>query len=294
MTRERLYSPKVIKQLLDFFGFKFSKGLGQNFLIDGNVVRAISEGSGINKEVSVLEVGPGFGTLTEELLMNAKKVVSVEIDERLNIVLNQTLNEFTNFKLVNADILKIDLKKLTQEEFGDEKFKVVANLPYYITTPIISRFLEEELNLSSMTFMVQKEVADRILASPGNKQYGSLTVFVNFYSKPSMVIKAPKSVFIPQPKVDSVVIKLEMKEELPECNKELFFKIVHSGFMQRRKNILNSLTSNNSLNLTKEEMAKVLEELNLSSNLRAEDLSLEDYINITNKIDLKFIRKKKG
>ncbi|MDO4779101.1 MAG: 16S rRNA (adenine(1518)-N(6)/adenine(1519)-N(6))-dimethyltransferase RsmA [Tissierellia bacterium] len=294
MTRERLYSPKVVKQLLDFFGFKFSKGLGQNFLIDGNVVRAISEGSGINKEVSVLEVGPGFGTLTEELLMNAKKVVSVEIDERLNIVLNQTLNEFTNFKLVNADILKIDLKKLTQEEFGDEKFKVVANLPYYITTPIISRFLEEELNLSSMTFMVQKEVADRILASPGNKQYGSLTVFVNFYSKPSMVIKAPKSVFIPQPKVDSVVIKLEMKEELPECNKELFFKIVHSGFMQRRKNILNSLTSNNSLNLTKEEMAKVLEELNLSSNLRAEDLSLEDYINITNKIDLKFIRKKKG
>lgn len=285
MSKERLYSPKVIKQLLDFFEFKFSKGLGQNFLIDGNVVRSISQGSGITKEENVLEIGPGFGTLTEELCMNAKKVVAVEIDERLNIVLDQTLREFDNFKLINADILKVDLKKLTQEEFGNEEFKVVANLPYYITTPIISRFLEEELNVSSMTFMVQKEVADRILAKPGNKQYGSLTVFVNFYANAQMVVKAPKSVFIPQPKIDSVVVKLEMKKELSKCNKELFFKIVHSGFMQRRKNILNSFTSNNSFGLTKEVLGKVLDELEISTNSRAEDLSLENYLEIINKLD---------
>lgn len=282
MKRERLYSPKVIKQLRDLFGFNFSKGLGQNFLIDGNVVRAISEGANITNEDNVLEIGPGFGTLTEELLLKAKKVVSVEVDERLNPVLSQTLRDFDNFVLVNADILKVDLKKLINDQFGDEEFKVVANLPYYITTPIIELFLESKLNIKSLTFMVQKEVGDRILASPGNKTYGSLTLFTNFYSNPSLIAKAPKKVFMPQPKVDSVVINLEMKDKLPDVNKEKFFKLMRGGFTKRRKNILNSLTTDISLGLSKDKLKEILDKLNLDHNLRAEDLSLEDFINIIN------------
>lgn len=284
MGRDRLYSPKVVKELRDFFGFNFSKGLGQNFLIDGNVVRGISEGAKITKEDNVLEIGPGFGTLTEELLLNAKKVVAVELDERLNPVLSQTLGHFDNFVLVNADILKADLDKLVSEQFGNEEFKVVANLPYYITTPIIELFLETNLNVKSLTFMVQKEVGDRIMANPGNKVYGSLTVFTRFYSNPSMIVKAPKSVFMPQPKVDSVVINLEMKDELPNVDKTKFFNLMRGGFTKRRKNILNSLTTDVSLGVSKDRLKEILEELDIPTTYRAEDLSLEDYINITNKL----------
>ena len=285
MGRDRLYSPKVIKELKNFFGFNFSKGLGQNFLIDGKVVNAISKGANITKEDNVLEIGPGFGTLTEELLLNAKKVVAVELDERLNAVLAQTVGHFENFVLVNADILKADLDKLVADQFGDEPFKVVANLPYYITTPIIELFLETELNVESLTFMVQKEVADRILANPGNKIYGSLTVFVNFYAEPSLVVNAPKEIFMPQPKVDSVVINLKMKDELPNVDKTKFFKLMRGGFTKRRKNLLNSLTTDVSLGLTKEKLTGILDQLEIPSNYRAEDLSLEDFIKITNLID---------
>lgn len=287
MTRERLYSPKVIKQLRDLFGFNFSKGLGQNFLIDGNVVRAISKGAKITKEDNVLEVGPGFGTLTEELLIHAKKVVAVELDERLNPVLQQTLGHFDNFVLVNADILKADLKRLVEEQFNGESFKVVANLPYYITTPIIEMFLKTDLPVESLTFMVQKEVGDRILAKPGNKTYGSLTVFTNFYATPSLVVNAPKKVFMPQPKVDSVVINLEIKKELADVDEKVFFKLMRGGFTKRRKNLLNSLTTDPSLNLSKEDLKLILDKFDLSSNLRAEDLSLEDYINIAKSIEKK-------
>lgn len=281
MNRDRLYSPKVIKELVKFFGFNFSKGLGQNFLIDGNVVRAISKGADITKEDNVLEIGPGFGTLTEELLLNAKKVVSVEIDERLNSVLSQTLSSFDNFVLVNADILKVDLNKLVKDQFGDESFKVVANLPYYITTPIIELFLESGLNIKSLTFMMQKEVGERILASPGNKTYGSITVFTNFYSEAFKIVEAPKSVFMPQPKVDSVVINLKLKDKLPDVDKEIFFKLVRGGFTKRRKNLLNALTTDVSLNLSKNKLKEVLDELEIPSNYRPEDLSINDYLNIT-------------
>ena len=276
MSRERLYSPKVIKQLLKAFDFSFSKGLGQNFLIDGNVVRSISEGAEITKDDYVLEIGPGFGTLTEELLMKAKKVVSVEIDERLNQVLMQTLSDFDNFVLVNADILKADLNRLIEEQFDNQPFKVVANLPYYITTPIIELFLKSDLNVESLTVMVQKEVGDRILAKPGNKTYGSLTVFTQYYADASLVTRAPKSVFMPQPKVDSVVVKLDMKKELAQVDEKVFFKLMRGAFTKRRKNILNSLTTDTSLAISKEEMKGILESLNLSTNLRAEDLSYTD------------------
>ena len=281
MNRDRLYSPKVIKELVKFFGFNFSKGLGQNFLIDGNVVRAISKGADITKEDNILEIGPGFGTLTEELLLNSKKVVSVEIDERLNSVLSQTLAGFDNFVLVNADILKVDLSKLVKDQFGDESFKVVANLPYYITTPIIELFLESGLNIESLTFMMQKEVGERILASPGNKTYGSITVFTNFYSEAFKIVEAPKSVFMPKPKVDSVVINLKLKDKLPDVDKEIFFKLVRGGFTKRRKNLLNALTTDVSLNLSKNKLKEVLDELEIPSNYRPEDLSINDYLNIT-------------
>ena len=287
MSRERLYSPKVIKQLLKAFDFSFSKGLGQNFLIDGNVVRSISEGAEITKDDYVLEIGPGFGTLTEELLMKAKKVVSVEIDERLNQVLMQTLSDFDNFVLVNADILKADLNRLIEEQFDNQPFKVVANLPYYITTPIIELFLKSDLNVESLTVMVQKEVGDRILAKPGNKTYGSLTVFTQYYADASLVTRAPKSVFMPQPKVDSVVVKLDMKKELAQVDEKVFFKLMRGAFTKRRKNILNSLTTDTSLAISKEEMKGILESLNLSTNLRAEDLSYTDYLNIAKLVEKK-------
>ena len=287
MSRERLYSPKVIKQLLKAFDFSFSKGLGQNFLIDGNVVRSISEGAEITKDDYVLEIGPGFGTLTEELLMKAKKVVSVEIDERLNQVLMQTLSDFDNFVLVNADILKADLNRLIEEQFDNQPFKLVANLPYYITTPIIELFLKSDLNVESLTVMVQKEVGDRILAKPGNKTYGSLTVFTQYYADASLVTRAPKSVFMPQPKVDSVVVKLDMKKELAQVDEKVFFKLMRGAFTKRRKNILNSLTTDTSLAISKEEMKGILESLNLSTNLRAEDLSYTDYLNIAKLVEKK-------
>ena len=285
MKRDRLYSPRVIKNVLDRFGFSFSKGLGQNFLIDGNVVRAIRESAGITKDDYVLEIGPGFGTLTEELLLNAKKVVAVEIDQRLIDVLSYTLQDFDNFILINEDVLKVDLDKIRNDHFEGQPFKIVANLPYYITTPIITKLIEARLPCESMTFMVQKEVADRLAAKPGNKLYGSITVFLNYYCDTKIVVNAPKKVFMPSPKVDSVVVQLKMKKDLIDVDTKTLFKLVHSGFQQRRKNIMNSLTSNNDLGINKEHLAEILDGLGLSKNLRAESLSLDDFVNITKKLD---------
>ncbi len=287
MKRDRLYSPKVIKSILKEFDFNFSKGLGQNFLIDGNVVRTIRESAKVTKDDYVLEIGPGFGTLTEELLMHAKKVVAVEIDKRLLDVLNYTLEDFDNFVLINEDVLKVDFDKLVEEEFEGHSFKILANLPYYITTPIITKLIEMKLPVESMTFMVQKEVAERLVAKPGNKQYGSITVFIDYYSHAQIVCKAPKSVFIPQPKIDSAVVRLDLKDlrdQENQVDEKVLFKLVHAGFQQRRKNILNSMTSDPSLGLDKKRLAAILDDLGISHNKRAEDLSLQDYINIANKL----------
>ncbi len=281
MNRDRLYSPKVIKDVLNKFDFSFSKGLGQNFLIDGNLVRTIRESANVTKDDYVLEIGPGFGTLTEELLLHAKKVVAVEIDRRLVEVLNYTLSEFDNFELINEDVLKVDFDKLIEEKFEGKPFKVLANLPYYITTPIITSLLEKKLPVENMTFMVQKEVADRLVASPNNKQYGSITVFIDYYSQAKIVAKAPKSVFVPQPKVDSAVVQLTLNKNLADVDEEKLFKLVHAGFQQRRKNILNSLSSDKSLDLDKEKLMQIIETLEISPNSRAENLSLDDYIRIS-------------
>lgn len=276
----RLYSAKYLKELIDTHGFKFSKSLGQNFLIDGNIVRNIVKEAGISKEDYVLEVGPGIGTLTEELALRAKKVVAVEIDKSLLPILDITLGEKENIEIVHGDILKLDIKSLIEEKLGGGPVKVVANLPYYVTTPIIARFLEEDLHVDSLTIMVQKEVAQRMVSKEGSKVYGSLSVFVNFYSHPEIVLKVPKSVFMPSPKIDSSVIKLNMKKDLPQVERKKFFLVVKASFSKRRKTVLNALSSYG-FSLTKDEIRDSLERADIDPRSRAEDLSLEEFVKIS-------------
>ena len=280
MDDKRLYSPKRLKEVLGKHNFKLSKSLGQNFLIDGNIVRKIVESAEITKDDYVLEVGPGMGTLTEELALNAKKVVAVELDRNLQPVLKDTLGQYENVEIVFEDILKLNLEELIKDKFHDAKVKIVANLPYYITTPIIAKFLEEGYNIDSINVMVQKEVAERISAKPNNKSYGSLTVFAQFYSNPQIVLNIPKSVFVPQPKVDSAVIRLIIDNKYPEVDRDKFFKIVKAAFSTRRKTILNTLSSG--LELEKDQVRDLLEECQIETNKRAENLTIEDYISLSN------------
>ncbi|MDU5081351.1 16S rRNA (adenine(1518)-N(6)/adenine(1519)-N(6))-dimethyltransferase [Tissierella sp. P1] len=280
MEDKRLYSPKYVKEILERYGFKFSKSLGQNFLIDGNIVRKIVDEGDITSEDYIIEIGPGMGTLTEELALRAKKVVAIEIDDTLLPILDETLGKYDNVEVIHGDVLKIDIEKLIEENLSGGPVKVVANLPYYVTTPIIAKLIEDNLNLESIIVMVQKEVAERMEAGPGGKEYGSLSVFVNFYSKPEIVVKVPKTVFMPQPKIDSAVIKLEIKKELPDVDKDKFFKIVKAAFSKRRKTILNSL-STYGFNIEKETIKEALEKLNINVDTRAENLSVEDFIKIS-------------
>lgn len=276
----RLYSPSYIREIVDRYEFKFSKSLGQNFLIDGNILKNISKAGEITKEDLILEIGPGIGTLTEELALNAKKVVAVELDKNLLPILDETLKAYDNIEIVHGDILKIDLKELIDNKLEGGPIKVVANLPYYITTPIIGKLLEENLNIHSIIVMVQKEVAGRIVAGPNNKEYGALSLFINFYSHPEIILRVPKTVFMPQPRVDSAVVKLTIKDELPDVDRDLFFKVVKSAFSKRRKTLLNSLSSGE-LGLEKEIIKNVLKEANIPLNMRAENLNIEDFIKIS-------------
>lgn len=276
----RLYSPSYIREIVDRYEFEFSKSLGQNFLIDGNILKNISKAGEITKEDLILEIGPGIGTLTEELALNAKKVVAVELDKNLLPILDETLKAYDNIEIVHGDILKIDLKELIDNKLEGGPIKVVANLPYYITTPIIGKLLEENLNIHSIIVMVQKEVAGRIVAGPNNKEYGALSLFINFYSHPEIILRVPKTVFMPQPRVDSAVVKLTIKDELPDVDRDLFFKVVKSAFSKRRKTLLNSLSSGE-LGLEKEIIKNVLKEANIPLNMRAENLNIEDFIKIS-------------
>jgi len=280
---KRLYSRSYAREILKEHGFKFSKGLGQNFLIDGNIVRGIVTGAGVAEDDCVLEIGPGIGTLTEELALRAKKVVSVELDKDLLPILDITLGKYDNVEIIHGDILKIDLDKLIEEKFDNKPVKIVANLPYYVTTPIIARLIEGGHKIESITVMIQKEVADRIVAEKDTKDYGSLSVFVNYYSRPEIVLDVPRTVFIPEPNVDSSVIRLTLKDDLVEVDQDIFFKLVKSAFGKRRKTILNSMTSGY-LKLDKPDLKRILAELDIRENLRAENLTIEDYGNIANMI----------
>ena len=280
MDKKRLYSPSYVKDIIDKYNFRFSKGLGQNFLIDGNIVRKICEEGEVTKEDDVLEIGPGIGTLTEELSYRANKVLAVELDKSLFPILDETLDGCDNVEIVHGDILKIDLPKLFNEKFKSENIKIVANLPYYITTPIIARLLEEELDIDSILVMVQSEVAERMKSSPGTKDYGSLSVFVQYYTEPEIVLSVPKTAFMPRPNVDSAVIKLKIRKEKIELeDREIFFKVVKAAFSQRRKTILNSLSSG--LKTDKATIRAILEKTDIDPKLRAENLTIEDFSKIS-------------
>lgn len=284
---DRLSSHGKTKELVDKHGFKFSKSLGQNFLIDDNVIDRILDGARLSKGDKIIEVGPGIGTLTREMGKVADKVVAIEIDKTLIHILKDTLNEFENIEVVNKDILKVNVEELVKEKLSGGPVKLVANLPYYITTPIVMKFLEEDIPVTDIVVMVQKEVADRMNAGPGTKDYGALSVAVQYYCDTEIVAKAPRHMFIPQPNVDSTVIGLHVREEIKYIvdNEEIFFKTVKASFGQRRKTLLNALGTLGFLN--KDEIRAVLQEANIDEKRRGETLSIEEFANLANCVNKK-------
>lgn len=282
---KNVITPSNTKELLKQFEFHMNKRLGQNFLVNKDILDKIIQGAELTKEDYVLEIGPGMGSMTQKLCESVGKVVAIEIDKKLIPVLNVTLSEYNNVKVINHDVLRVDLKALLEEHFGTKAVKVVANLPYYITTPIIMKLLEERLNLSSITIMVQKEVGDRIKAVPGGKVYGALSVAVQYYAKPSQLLLVPPDSFIPKPEVDSIVLKLDIlsKPAVQVQDEKLFFRVVKSAFGQRRKTLLNALTAGN-MGLTKEQLKQMLASVGIDENRRGETLSLQEFANITNEL----------
>ena len=280
----KLSGKSELMSVLNKYNFSFSKSLGQNFLIDQNILNKIVSGSGINENTNVLEVGPGAGTLTRELCLKAKKVTAVEIDKALIPILNDVMSDFDNFNLINSDILELNINELIKNEFDNESFTVVANLPYYITTPIIMNFLESELPVNSMTLMIQKEVAARIRAEPGTKDYGALSVAVQFYAEPGIICSASPHCFTPQPKVTSTVVNLKLydKPKYDVKNKEQFFKIIKSIFSQRRKTLVNSLSGSPYLDLSKDKIIDVLKQMELNEKVRGEKLNIEQIAELSN------------
>ncbi|MCI8411979.1 MAG: 16S rRNA (adenine(1518)-N(6)/adenine(1519)-N(6))-dimethyltransferase RsmA [Clostridia bacterium] len=276
------------KFIMKKYNIKANKSLGQNFLISEEVVEKIVESSQIEKSDLVIEIGPGLGTLTKYLLEKAGKVICIELDTKMINILEDRFSLYDNFSLLNKDVLKVDLKKIISEEKKNssiKKVKIVANLPYYITTPIIMKLLEEELELDSITVMIQKEVADRLIAIPGEKETGAITYSVYYYSKAEGILEVPNNSFIPEPEVTSKVIKLNIRENPPVNvnDKKMMFKVIKNAFMQRRKTLLNALT-NSKIFKSKEEGIEILNQTGLDINIRAEKLKIEDFANITNKI----------
>ncbi len=280
----RLSDIGTIKDILSRHGFTFSKSLGQNFLINPSVCPRMAEYSGAGKGVGVIEVGPGIGVLTNELCQLADKVVAIELDKRLLPVLEETLGEYDNLKVVNADVLEIDLKKLIEEEFEGMEVVVCANLPYYITSPVIMKLLEDRLPISAITVMVQKEAAQRICAEVGSRQSGAVTVSVNYYAEPEMLFGVSAGSFMPAPKVDSAVIRLNILKEAPVQveDEKKFFSVVKASFAQRRKVISNSLSSG--LSLDKAKVAEILEKAEVPATARAEKLTLQNFADIANNL----------
>ena len=276
-----LSSSKITAEIIKKYGFKMTKSLGQNFLINENILDKIIESADISSDDVVLEIGTGIGTLTQRLCENAKKVIAVEIDKNLIPILNETLSDYDNITIINKDILKTDINEELKNLSVNQKIKVVANLPYYITTPIIMKVLEDNVNVDCMVLMLHKEVADRMNATPSTKDYGSLSIAVQYYCDTDIVCKVPKSSFIPEPNVDSLVLKLVVNEKRKvEINdEELFFKIVRGSFSKRRKTILNSLSNYEDLG-DKDKIQKLLEISEIDSKRRGETLSIYEFANL--------------
>lgn len=277
--------PSNTIEVLQKYNFNFQKKFGQNFLIDTHVLEKIIDASEITKDDCVLEIGPGIGTMTQYLAERAKEVIAVEIDKALIPILGDTLKDYSNVTVINEDILKVDINKIVEEKNQGQAIKVVANLPYYITTPIIMGLFESHVPLKSITIMVQKEVADRMQVGPGTKDYGALSLAVQYYAKPEIVANVPPNCFIPRPNVGSAVIRLTRYEKPPvEVNDEKFmFQLVRASFNQRRKTLVNGL-QNGGLGLTKERILEALEEMELPATIRGEALTLAQFAELSNKL----------
>ena len=276
---EKLSNPQRTIEVIKKYEFCFQKKFGQNFLIDGHVLDKIIAGAGVTKDDMVLEIGPGIGTMTQYLAEAAGKVVAVEIDRNLLPILQETLSDYDNVKVIHADVLSLNLEKLVQEENGGRPIKVVANLPYYITTPIIMALFEQHVPLANVTVMVQKEVAARMKSGPGSKDYGALSLAVQYYAEPYIVANVPCNCFMPRPNVDSAVIRLTRYEEPPVQVKDekMLFKIIRASFNQRRKTLQNGLNNSSELNFTKDQIAAA----GFSPSVRGEALTLEQFARLT-------------
>ena len=279
-----LGNPQNTIAVLQKYKFNFQKKFGQNFLIDTHVLDKIIDAAGITKEDFVLEIGPGIGTMTQYLCENAREVAAVEIDKNLIPILEDTLSAYNNVNVINQDILKVDIEALVREKNNGRPIKVVANLPYYITTPIIMGLFESHVPIDSITIMVQKEVADRMQVGPGTKDYGALSLAVQYYAEPEIVANVPPNCFMPRPKVGSAVIRLTRHAKPPvEVEDEKFmFRIIRASFNQRRKTLVNGLNNAPNIQISKENILKSLEELGVGANIRGETLTLEQFAKLSN------------
>ena len=282
----KLYSPSTIADIRERYNFQLSRSLGQNFITDRSIIERIVEGAGVGENDLVIEIGPGIGVLTAEAAEAAARVIAVEIDSKLIPILSETLAEYDNIKVINQDILKTDVNKIIEEEKAAGNFtgavRIIGNLPYYITTPIIMGLLESGVKADSITVMMQKEVADRIKASPGSKTYGAISAAVQYYCIVEQIASVPKEVFVPRPKVDSAVLNLHIRKEKPVelTDEKMFFACIRSGFGQRRKTLLNSLTG--TAGLSKEDIRNLLSTAGIDPVRRAETLNMEEFAAIAN------------
>lgn len=285
MMNSYIATPSKTNQILSKYRFSFKKSLGQNFIIDANILKRIIEESHIDTSTGVIEIGPGIGSLTEQLALYANQVVAFEIDKRLKPILSETLQQYSNVNIVYEDILKANIQEVIQNYFSETKsVRVVANLPYYITTPILLKLLEEKLPITSITVMIQKEVAERMSAQPNTKAYGSLTIAVQYYTEAKIVMDVPKTVFIPQPNVVSSVLHLTLRKIPPVsvCDEHYFFKIVRASFQQRRKTLRNNLKHYFNKRYNDEQLNKIFEKAKIDSSRRAESLTLTEFARLAN------------
>ncbi|WP_163527971.1 16S rRNA (adenine(1518)-N(6)/adenine(1519)-N(6))-dimethyltransferase RsmA [Halobacillus ihumii] len=280
MNSKAVATPRRTKEILDTYGFSFKKSLGQNFIIDVNILKNIIEHAEIDQNAGAIEIGPGIGALTEQLAQYADKVVAFEIDQRLLPILGESLSPYDNVEIINQDILKADVKQVIEEQFSSgQGVKVVANLPYYITTPILMKLLMDRLPIDSITVMIQKEVADRMAAVPNTKSYGSLSIAVQYYTEAQVAMNVPKTVFMPQPNVDSSVLHLKMRTEPPVNveDEDFFFELVKASFGQRRKTLINNLARHFKGKMDKSDIQAHLEKAGIDPKRRGESLSMEEF-----------------
>lgn len=278
-------TPSRTKEILNKYKFTFKKSLGQNFLVDVNILQNIVKHAGIDKDSGAIEIGPGIGALTEQLAIHADKVVAFEIDQRLLPILKDTLGDYSNINLIHQDILEANVKEIIEENFApDQKVHVVANLPYYITTPILMKLIQDKLPVSSITVMIQKEVAERMAAEPNTKSYGSLTIALQYYTEAEVVMVVPKTVFMPQPNVDSAILKLNLREKPPVHvqDEDFFFDIIKASFAQRRKTLQNNLKSFFKDKYDKDMITDILLQSGIDAKRRGESLSIEEFAHLAN------------